>query len=105
MHTPRYLKTMISQERIIDAQAEIEAIRADDPTAKLPTAEQIIAAEDAGLIWNFETGQADEANPEADARQIHRIAVAQLETVDYRGKRVPVIGTISAKGIGIYTVD
>lgn len=105
MKTPRFLKTMISQERIIDAQSEIDAIRAEDPNAKLPTPEQLIAAEDAGLIWNFETGQADEANPEADARQIKRIVVGKPQTVEYRGQRVPVIGTLSAKGIGIYTVD
>lgn len=105
MHTPNYLKTMISQERIIDAQAEIEAIRSDDPNAKLPTPEQLIATEDAGLIWNFETGQADEANLDADARQIQRIVVGQPQTVEYRGQRVPVIGTISAKGISVYTID
>lgn len=109
MNTPAYLKDMIDQQRLIDAAFEIEQIRAEDPTAKLPTPSQLVAAEAAGLIWNFETGQADEANPAADARQIQRIAdqptVGKPETVEYRGQRVPVIGTLSARGIGIYTVD
>lgn len=109
MHMPAYLKTMINHQRLIDAAFEIEQIRAEDPTAICPTPSQLVAAEDAGLIWNFETGQADEANPDADARQIERIAdqptVSKPETVEYRGQRVPVIGTLSARGIGIYTVN
>lgn len=100
-----YIKDMIHQQRLIDAAYEIEQIRADDSTAICPTPSQLIAAEDAGLIWNFETGQADEANLEADARQIQRIVVGKPQTVQYHGQSVPVIGTLSAKGIGIYTVD
>jgi hypothetical protein len=103
------IKDMINQERLIDAAFEIEQIRAEDPNAICPTPSQLVSAEDAGLIWNFETGQADEPNPDADARQIQHIAdntaTGYTQTVRYRGQNVPIIGTLNAKGIGIYTID
>ena len=68
------LNTFARNDRLIDAQAEIDAIRAEDPSAICPTAEQLVATESAGLIWNFVTGQADEPNPDADAAQIRRLA-------------------------------
>lgn len=99
-----FIKDLVNQQRLIDAAFEIEQIRAEDPNAKLPTPSQLVATEDAGFVWNFETGQADEANPDADVRQIQRIA-DRPQTVHYRGQNVPIIGTLSARGIGIYTVD
>lgn len=74
MNISRILSTFAQQDRLIDAQAQIEAIRAEDPSAICPSAEQLVATERAGLIWNFETGQADEPNPDADARQVRRLA-------------------------------
>lgn len=77
----------------IEAAAAILAeIQSEDPTAICPTPAQLVDVEAQGLIWNFETGQA-----EADCVLIGGWAIPIAGTIG-KGGRVEMAPWFTARG-------
>jgi hypothetical protein len=97
----------IHSPRLAELSRQIQTIRDEDPSAICPTPFQLLIVEERGQIWNYETGQAEDPDP-CDHSEDPDISLPiplrrRAHIVDGR-TRVPIIGTISRGGIGIYTV-
>ena len=99
---------MISNQRFAELNRQIQSVRDEDPSAICPTPIQLLIVEERGQIWNYATGQAEDPDP-CDHSEDPDISAPiplprRAHLVDGR-LRVPIIGTLSAAGIGVYTVN
>ena len=98
----------ISSQRLAELSRQIQTVRDEDPSAICPTPLQLLTVEDRGQIWNYQTGQAEDPDP-CDHSEDNDISAPiplprRAHTVDGR-LHVPIIGTISRGGIGVYIVN
>jgi hypothetical protein len=100
-------RPIVSSRRLAELARQIQTVRSEFSAAICPTPFMLMTIEERGQIWNYQTGIAEDPDPcdTAPAEDIGEpIPLPRRGHIVDGRTRVPIIGTLSARGIGIYTV-